>query len=502
MIPRTEVSPNLRQEGELERKDLGASFRDPSGNLFSFNGAIFRSVNPAGSADLNAFLKSKTAQRWITNGGVVRTETLDEARKRDLLVHEEVRELYEATGAEQILQHERIAFPSFPYEWPPEMLHAAGMLTLDLARELLKDGLGLKDGTPYNVLFRGPEPVFIDVLSVERRDARDATWVPYAQFVRTFLLPLVANRYFGVSLDQILLTRRDGLEPEEVYRWTPPLKRVRSPFLSMVSMPVWLSSRHKQDDNSIYQKRLSGSAEKAEFIFNSMLNGLRRKMNALAPARGKQSVWSGYMTTNNNYTREHFEAKSRFVQQALDEIGPNRVLDAGCNTGYFSRLAAKAGASVVSIDYDPVVVGEVWRNARAEKLDILPLVVNLTRPTPGTGWCNGECSSFLDRANGAFDAVLMLALIHHMLVTERVPLPEIVRLAARLTRDVLIVEFIDPEDSMFQRLTRGREELHKGLNCEVFEEQCRRHFEIVRRQHLEGTHRWLYLLRKNGSGRL
>ena len=103
----------------------------------------------------------------------------------------------------------------------------------------------------------------------------------------------------------------------------------------------------------------------------------------------------------------------------------------------------------------------MWRQARAEKLDILPLAVNLTRPSPGTGWRNQECSSFLDRARGKFDAVLMLAVIHHMLVTERVPLAEIIDLAAELTTNLLIIEYVAPDDSMFRRLTRGREELHR-----------------------------------------
>ena len=159
-------------------------------------------------------------------------------------------------------------------------------------------------------------------------------------------------------------------------------------------------------------------------------------------------------------------------------------------------LAAKAGASVVALDYDPVVLGQVWRQARAEQLNILPLAVNLTRPTPATGWRNRECSSFLDRARGHFDAVFMLAVVHHMLVTERIPLPDILDLAAELTRDLLVVEFIGPGDSMFQKLTRGREELHKDLSHELFENLCRERFEIVRIQHLESTTRWLYLLRK------
>src|SRR5205085_7617271 len=132
---------------------------------------------------------------------------------------------FDSRGSQLVLEHERIEFASYPYEWTAEMLHAAAALTLELAQALMDDGLGLKDATPYNILFRGPEPVFIDVLSFERREEGDATWLPYAQFVRTFVLPLLANRKLGLGLDQILTTRRDGLEPEEVYRWAGPLQR-------------------------------------------------------------------------------------------------------------------------------------------------------------------------------------------------------------------------------------------------------------------------------------
>lgn len=202
------------------------------------------------------------------------------------------------------------------------------------------------------------------------------------------------------------------------------------------------------------------------------------------------------MTTNNNYTDEHFKAKERFVEQALSEFSPASLLDVGCNTGHFSAIAARAGARVVSIDYDPAVVDEAWRRAKAERLNILPMVVNLTRPTPSIGWQNREAASFLDRARGSFEAVLMLAVMHHMLVTERIPLDEILSQAAELTTRWLIIEFIGPEDSMFRRLTRGRDELHQGLDRQVFESAATPWFEIVRSQHIDDTHRWLYLFRK------
>jgi hypothetical protein len=374
---------------DLDVSSLGAaSFRDPAGSVFPFQGRILRVVNPAGAADLTAFLAAPSGQKLMASGSVAATRELAPNETTALLADPGVRALFDARAGQMVLEHERVDFPSFPYEWIPEMLHAAGLLTLDLAQQLLADGLGLKDATPYNVLFRGPEPVFIDLLSFEKRDAGDATWLPYAQFVRTFLLPLLANQTFGLGLDQILTTRRDGLEPEEVYRWTGPLQRLRPPFLSLVSMPSWLGSKHKQDDTSIYRKKLLSDPEKARFILESVLNGLRRSLRRLEPAGGKSSVWSDYMTVNNNYTTDHFQAKQRFVKEALAEFGSRSVLDVGCNTGHFSAIAARNGAKVVAVDYDPVVLGEVWRAARKEELDILPLAVNLTRPSPGTGWRN------------------------------------------------------------------------------------------------------------------
>ncbi|HXG68858.1 MAG TPA: class I SAM-dependent methyltransferase [Blastocatellia bacterium] len=452
------------------------------------DGRVIRIVNRSGLPDFQAFLNSATARRFVEQGRLVRTELLHPATADNLFER--------PTAGELVVEHERVPFQSFPYEWPPEMLHAAGSLTLDLAESLLNDGFGLKDATPYNILFRGPHPVFIDLLSFEKRDPGDPIWLPYAQFMRTFLLPLLVNKHFGTPLDQLLTVRRDGLEPEDVYRLCGPLRRLLPPFLSLASIPTWLAARQSQDDQKIYQRKSLDNPEKARFILETLFKRLRRVLKKVEPGAGRKSAWSDYMGANNNYSDEHFRAKHRVVYDAMAEFTPQRVLDVGCNTGHFSEIAAKRGARVVAIDYDPVVVGETWRRAKAENLDILPLVVNLTRPSPAIGWRNQECPAFLERARGAFDAVLMLAVMHHMLVSERIPLPEIIDLAAELTADLLVIEFIAPADSMFRRITRGRDYLFADLTVGSFEEACRRKFEIVRSQHLEGTSRWLYLLRK------
>ena len=480
----------------LPQQPVTSSFRDPGGRVVLYAGRVLRLVNESGLRDLEAFLQSRAGARLVEEGAVVATRRVPADEAEVLLRDPAIAPLVSGLQGTVVFEHDRVSFPSYPYEWPAEMLHAAGQLTIDLARRILPDGLGLKDGTPYNVLFRGPKPVFVDVLSFEQRDPRNAIWLPHAQFIRTFLLPLLVGRHFGMPPSQTLFSRRDGLEPEEVYRWLGPAQKLSPAFLSLVSMPSWLASKYEQKADTIHKTDRSTDPEKARFILEHLLNGVAKNLSRVSPPGGGKSAWTEYMTTNNNYDAQHFAAKEQFVREAVAEFHPQRVIDVGCNTGHFSEISARSGAEVVAIDYDPVVLGDVWRRARANSLDILPLAVNLCRPTPGLGWRNEECPSFLDRARGSFDLVLMLAVIHHMLVTERVPLPEIIDMAAELTRDLAIIEFVGPNDSMFRRIARGRDHLHAGLSASVFEQECARKFEIVRTQHVEGTERWVYLLRR------
>jgi len=474
-----------------------SSLRDPAGCLFAHNGRILRAISREAAPAFQAFHSSSLAQTLASRREIARTTVLGAAEVEALLADPEVERRCREADIGMVVEHEAVPFPSFPYEWPPEMLHAAACLTLELAEKLLPEGMGLKDATPYNVLFRGPHPVFVDLLSVERRDPLDPTWLPYAQFVRTFLLPLLVNKHLGVPIAQSLTTRRDGIEPEEAYRLCGPLRKLLPPFLGLVSIPVWLGARQDPDSQAVYRRKSAGDPECARFILACLFRQVRRTLDKLAPESGRKSPWSRYMVSDHNYTPEQFNEKQAFVEEALKQVRPVRVLDIGCNTGHFSLMAARAGASVVAIDSDPVVVGELWRAACREQLDVLPLVVDITRPSAAIGWRNRECAPFLERAGGRFDLVLMLALLHHLLVGERIPLTEVVDLAAELTTRFLLIEFIAPDDSMFRRIARGRDELFKGFTGEVFESALACRFKLVRSCRLGESGRWLYLVGKN-----
>jgi SAM-dependent methyltransferase len=455
-------------------------------------------VTQQGAPHFDSFLASTVAQSFVSRNRVVGTKVLGAVEVQELRGDADLQPLLDGVDLAKLVEHERVPFPSFPYEWPPELVYAAAELTLELAEELLADHLGLKDATPYNVLFRGPDPVFIDVLSFDRRDPGDAIWLPYAQFVRTFVIPLLLHKYFGLPPGVFFLARRDGLEPQDVYKFGGPVRRLMPPFLTLVSIPKWLGVTSYATGTELYQRKQVTEPERAVFVLRSLFKRLRRALKRVAPLGRQRSSWSGYMASMTHYTKDQFAAKQSFVEGVMREFRPGAILDVGCNTGVFSILAAKNGARVVAIDSDPMVLGDVWRIAHADRLDVLPLVVDLTRPTPAVGWRNRECPGFLERARGAFDAVFMLAVIHHMLVSERIPLEEIVDLTADLTRDLAVLEFVAPEDVMFRRLTRGREALFSSLTTESFENTWRRRFEIVRSQQTEGTHRRLYLMRKIG----
>ena len=227
--------------------------------------------------------------------------------------------------------------------------------------------------------------------------------------------------------------------------WTPP-------GLLLASIPT-LTAGRSESDASLYVPRRT-EPERAAFTLSHTFRTLRRELKAVSHVPGS-SHWSKYLETQTHYTREQLAEKESFVKGVLDESGARRVLDIGANTGHFSELAARGGASVVAIDSDSAAAGRIWQRAVENSLDILPLVVDFCRPTPALGWRNRESGSFLDRARGHFDLVMMLAVVHHMLITERVPLEEILDAIAAITTDLLLIEFIEPADPMFRRLVRG-----------------------------------------------
>jgi SAM-dependent methyltransferase len=191
-------------------------------------------------------------------------------------------------------------------------------------------------------------------------------------------------------------------------------------------------------------------------------------------------------------------AKEQFVTNVCDKVAARRLVNLGCNLGRFDFVAAAAGADVIALDFDLASVDVVYRRARERKARVLPLRVDLAAPSAALGWNNRERRSLLERlqGGGGFDTVMALAVIHHLLIRNRVPLAEIVDFIAALGGRYLILELIDRSDPMFRRLARGREHLYAELTIEAQAAGFARRFKIIEQRTLPEMNRTLYLMER------
>jgi SAM-dependent methyltransferase len=300
------------------------------------------------------------------------------------------------------------------------------------------------------------------------------------------LLPLCAFVELGWPL-AATMQRRDGYEPADLAPFMPPLRRWLRPLRSLVTIPLLLEK--KAQDGEV--KRPKVSEELSAFAIRRLLHSTRKTLCSLAPS-ARTSRWSGYTQTAHHYQSNDHQAKQAFVRSTLERIRPARVLDVGANTGVYSRIAAEVGAEVVAWDTDVQATDLNWQTALRNDLKILPIIADFARPTPAVGWQNCESASLLDRAKRQFDCVLMLGVLHHLLVTDQIPMADVVDQLHSISKRWAIIEWVPKEDSQFDGLCRGRQELYSHLIEEYFEQNLSKSFTVRNRDQLpNGRSLWL-----------
>jgi SAM-dependent methyltransferase len=397
------------------------------------------------------------------------------------------------TPAGLSLLHPRIPVPTYPWEWTPSQWLAAADLTLDLCEEGLHSGWMLKDATPLNILFVGPRPVLVDVLSFEPWDG-SSLWLAYGQYVRTFLLPLLMDRLLHWPL-VLSLFKRDGYEPAELYQALSWPQRLSLAAFWPVTLPAWFERRNPNAPPP--KPKPAKDPELALHILKRSIAKLRKATLRAMPQRGNSSSsWADYTGTRTHYTKGQRDQKAEWVANVLDDLRPERVLDIGANTGEFSSLAAERGARVVALERDADAAERLFRMSRKKRLNIQTIHADLARPSPAVGWENRESTTLIQRLEGQSDLVLMLAVIHHLLLMEQIPLRAVLEQAHRLTFRYLVMEWVPVSDPMFQSLMRGRDALYGGLSEADLLAACTNLFHALRRQELENG-RVLFLFAKD-----
>lgn len=453
-----------------------SSFRDRSARVFHCDGLVYRAVDSVALDEWNHVSSRRFFQEAMNAEQIVRTNLvpLTDSIQSD-------------QGFVAVLQHERLPLITWPYEWCFSMLRDAALLQLELMKRSLEESCILKDASAYNFQFRGTQPILIDTPSIVRLKP-GKPWDGYRQYCQLFLFPLMLQTWKGIHFQPWLRGSLEGILPEQFARVLAWFDLFRSGAVTH----VWLHARLQ----SVAEASVSTSSSLQAHGFNTQMiqnniAGLNRLVSRLQ-WNAEKSVWSDYDVVEGPVSRDGHD-KENFVRQVCASGPWKTVWDLGCNQGRYSRIAAKHAELVVAMDADHLTIDRLYRALRNEtNRVIVPLVMDLSDPSPGLGWRGQERSPLEQRSQP--DLVFCLALIHHLVIGRNLLLSDVVHWLASLKASV-IIEFVDRSDEQVQRLLRNRADTFSDYNKEEFLRLIRSQFLVDQHVVLPSETRTLYLLR-------
>lgn len=467
------TSSNDREETV---SSLPASFRDPSGFVFERDGVLYRQVNWIYRDNYDLLMKSGLYNQLTEKGMLIQHCEVD--------VNEGV-----TSDVYKVIRPERIQLVSYPYEWCFNQIKDAALLTLDLQLTALEHGMSLKDASAYNIQFHQGRPVMIDTLSFEKY-VEGRPWVAYRQFCQHFLATLALMSKTDIRLNKLLLAHIDGI-PLDLASSLLPRSSWFKPGL-LIHLHIHAKSQKKYSATEATgsdQKKEVRPVRKAALV--EILKGLRGTVAKLE-GRFYGTEWGNYYAATN-YSDVAAQMKQALVRRFLEKAQPAGVWDLGGNTGVYSRIASAMNIPTVCFDIDPAAVDFNYQQVRRNNETLLlPLILDLTNPSPGLGWDGCERDSFTHR--GPVDCAMALALIHHLAISNNLPFDKIASFLWKLCNH-LIIEFVPKEDSQVKRLLRSREDIFAQYDQSFFEVAFSKYFELICQEPIQNSHRTLYLMK-------
>jgi hypothetical protein len=445
------------------------SFRDRNGSVYYRDGRVFRALSARALANWQRLQAAPFYQAHCAGGRIVDTWPSDEP----------------PGSWAAVVEHARVPFVSYPYEWTFGMLKDAALLHLRLMQDALAADMILKDSSPYNVQWRGAQPVFIDIPSFEPLN-RGEPWVGYRQFCELLLYPLMLGAYKGMDFRPWLRGRIDGIPAEEMARLMSSRDLLRPGVLMHVMAQSALQRRYSGSGRDVRGTLAQAGFDKALILRNvDKLAALVARLNPPAV----RTEWSDYDRTHS-YEATEFARKLDFVREAAGTRRWRLAWDLGCNTGTFSRVAAEHAENVVAMDGDWMAIERLYQQEKAAGgRTILPLVVNLADASPNQGWLGAERKGLAER--GRPDLTLCLALVHHIVIGANIPLAEFIGWLADLGTSV-VIEWVGRDDEMVKTLLATRADQYTDYRPEIFRDLLAARFDIRAYAPLKGGKRHIY----------
>jgi hypothetical protein len=457
------------------------SFRDPSGIVFRCTDKLYRQVNAC----------YKEQYEKLMSSGLY-----DELVKQKLLIpHVEVDSQGIDRQAFKTIEPELVPLISYPYEWCFSQLKDAALNTLKIHRLALEHSMILKDASAYNIQFLRGKAIHIDTLSFDFYKEGEP-WVAYGQFCRHFLAPLFLMTHTDIRLSQLLRVYIDGIPLDLASK----LLKGKGGFAAKAHIHWHAKSVTKHGQAGQSSGASSRQMKISKFQMTAMIDSLIRIVEKLK-LRGVQTEWGDYYA-HTNYSDSAAESKKSIVSEYLTSLSPTVTWDFGANDGTYSRLAlSDANKFAVAFDIDPIAVERNYIAVRESfrgggsmnNINMLPLLLDLTNPSPAIGFANRERGSLEVRQKP--DCILMLAVIHHLAISNNLPLGMIAKWLASLCEN-LIIEFVPKEDSQVKVLLATRDDIFPDYNLQGFEVAFGEYFTLIDFNDIKDTCRKLYLMEK------
>jgi hypothetical protein len=304
------------------------SFVD-DGRVFWWRDDLYRAL-PAGSL----------------GGRLLDEGVLAELSEQGILAGTEATDL-ELDGYERVVRHRAVPFVSYPNEWCSPMFRDAVIALLDLSVALAPHGLVLKDAHPWNIVFDGSMPLWVDVGSIV--EDRDGSWLAAEEFVRFCLNPLLLMGGGHGALARLLLPEHAGVTGAE-------LRIARRSFV-----------RDRRAVQLAAQARRARPGDLAGRV--SFFRTLRERIEAI------DVPWVA--------TQAQLDTLADPLARALEALQPRSAVVVESPSAAWAL--ARRGVPVVALDRDESATASLYATVRRARSPLLPLVMDVTLPTPSRG---------------------------------------------------------------------------------------------------------------------
>lgn len=462
------MQQNVIRRDQVEFSSL--SMLDEMGKVFTWRGQVYRAVKAEALPLVEKLFASGLVKRLEERG------LIPESRLTD----------HTLEGYARVISHETAPVVTYPHEWSFEMLRRAALLVLEVNRIAMEHGYQTKDCHPYNVIFFGDRPKFVDIGSLGAVDPGFAQHLyVYYEFCKCYLFPLRVWAAGDAFTARRYLQRWKLMTPPEAYiayrlggDKGPARRAIRKAWMlahKAQAIPHFLAADNGSKRPEKHKRIARVIAGLGFPLRPSRLSTLRREVERLRPA-GNASIWGDYHGRFYG-AGEKPVLSERFLKivDIVGKLGVRSVTDIGGNQGLLSEtIAVLPGVNrVICMDADDIAIDAGYRRSGAVEELAAKLTYAVVNPFyPEANWLEPPPPARLKS-----ELAMALAITHHLVLDQGYTLDYVLSTVESYATRYVIVEFMPL--GLYSSATDSGPPVPAWYTQDWFVAEFERHFRLV-----------------------